>query len=319
MNHESSVRAALTRISAITVRTPSHELGAQNLIVKREDLQTGGSFKIRGAANKVLIAEDSKRKAGLVTASTGNTGAALCGMAEKFSVPVHVFVLEDCELGKVDLLVKMGATVHISGKSFFTAGIKAREFAEEHEMLFVSSSADWDFVHGLGTMVLELADEHPDLDVVFVPVGGGGLAAAVGTIYAALKSVKRPRIVGVQAENSRPIYDCFHYGRMITRPGPTTAGCLAGDPEEDAIILDVLRSVLSDVVLVSDTEIISATERLASFGVMVEPGAAAGYAAYLKSTCPATATTGPAKPDGDEKAGVIVTGAAMRQRLTQLT
>jgi threonine dehydratase len=314
MDHESGVRAAVTRIAGFTAQTPSHALGTDDLIVKREDLQIGGSFKIRGVANKFLITDETIRTKGLVTVSTGNTGAALCHVGEKFSVPVHVFVLEDCERRKVDYLLELGATVHTSGRSFFEASVKAREFADERGMLSISSSADWEFVYGLGTIALEIIDEHPDLDVLFLPMGGGGLAAGVGTVYAALKGVKKPRIIGVQAEKSRPIYDCFHYGRITAQPGPTAATCLAGDLEEGAIIVDILRSVLSDVVLVSDAEIILATERLASFGVMVEPGAAVGYAAHLRSIGSGGGGVRLEGPEVDEKVGIILTGAAMERR-----
>jgi threonine dehydratase len=308
MGHASEIRAAAARIPGFAVRTPFHALGGDNLLVKREDLQMGGSFKIRGAANKFLVTEGTKRQRGLVTVSTGNTGRALCDIGEKFSVPVHVFVLEDCEPRKSEHLSKRGAIIHSSGRSFFAASIKAHDFADEHGMLFCSSSADWDFVHGLGTITLELLDEHPDLDVLFLPIGGGGLAAGVGTAYAALPEIKGPRIIGVQPVNSRPIYECFHHGQMITtEPMPTTATCLAGEPEKGAIIMDIFRSVLSDIVLVTDEEIDLARERLASFGITVEPGAAAGYAAYLGSTDSGAMVS---RGDTAEKTGVILTGAA---------
>lgn len=306
MDHESAIRAARARIAQFTVRTPFHPLDRDNLFVKREDLQATGSFKIRGAANQFLLTDDLSLRNGLVTVSTGNTGISLCHLGQKFSVPVHVFVLDDCEPDKADQMRAMGAMIHSSGRSFFSASVTAREFAAERGMMFCSSSADWDFVHGLGTIGLELLDEQPDMRVLFLPVGGGGLAAGVGTLYATLSGIPRPRIVGVQAENSRPIYDCFHHGRIIAEPGPTTATCLAGEPENGAIIMDIMHSVLADVVLVSDAEIVLATERLASFGIAVEPGAAAGYAAYLRSVRFSRSAR-----SVDQKTGVILTGAAL--------
>ncbi|MGP3921048.1 pyridoxal-phosphate dependent enzyme [Nonomuraea sp. 10N515B] len=284
-----------------TVRTPFHPLGKDDILVKREDLQVSGSFKIRGAVNTFLTAAGDRRQRALVTVSTGNTGRALCALGKWFSVPVHVFVLEDCQASKLDDLRRMGATVHLAGRSFLAASMTARNFADEHEMLYCSAGADWDFLHGLGTIVLELHDQHPDLDTLFLPVGGGGLAAAVGTAYAALPEVKKPTIIGVQAANSRPIYDFFHFGRIITDAAPTMADCLAGEPEANAIILDVAKSVLSDVVLVSESEIELATKQLVSYGITLEPGAAAGYAAYL-AAIGGDGVTG--------KVGVMLTGAA---------
>ncbi|WP_187415057.1 pyridoxal-phosphate dependent enzyme [Nonomuraea sp. PA05] len=300
MNHAFEIRAATRRIGTHTVRTPFHPLG-KDVLVKREDLQVSGSFKIRGAVNTYLTAARERRERALVTVSTGNTGRALCAIGRWFSVPVHVFVLEDCDAGKLDDLRRLGATVHVAGRSFLAAGVMAREFADEHRMSYCSSGADWDFLHGLGSIVLELHDQHPDLDTLFVPVGGGGLAAAVGTAYAALPEAGKPRIIGVQAANSRPIHDFFHFGRSTAEASPTMADCLAGEPEADAIILDVARSVLADVVLVSEPEIELATKHLASYGITVEPGAAAGYAAHL-AAIGGDGVTG--------KTGVLLTGMA---------
>jgi threonine dehydratase len=152
-------------------------------------------------------------------------------------------------------------------------------------------------LHGVATIGLELHEDDPNLDMIFVPIGGGGLAAGLGTVYESLRGAGKPRIVGVQPSGSRPIYEFFHHGRILSEPQPTVAACLAGEPESGAIILDIGRRVLSDIIVVTDAEIRDATARLASRGVFVESGAAAGYAAYLRS-----AGTG-------GRTGVILTGA----------
>ncbi|MFD9390611.1 pyridoxal-phosphate dependent enzyme [Streptomyces sp. NPDC060000] len=301
MDHISEIEAAASRILNFTIRTPSHTSACGNVLFKREDLQAGGSFKMRGAANKLLAANKAACRNGIVTVSSGNTGRALCALATEFPVPIHVFILDHCEVVKVDHLMRAGATVHIAGPSFFAASVRAREFARAHGMLFCSSSADWEFLYGVATIGLELHEAQPDLEVIYVPIGGGGLAAAVGTFYAALGARKRPRIIGVQSSQSRPIYEHFHHGRILSTPESTAAACLEGEPEAGAIILDIGRQVLTDVVVVTDDDILEAVARLACMGVLVEPGAAAGYAAYLRHT---TAV---------DLAGVILTGAPTGQ------
>jgi threonine dehydratase len=172
-------------------------------------------------------------------------------------------------------------------------------------MLFCSSSADWEFLHGVATIGSELHEDDPDLDVIYVPIGGGGLAAGLGLFYRALNGIRRqPRIVGVQSSRSRPLYEHFHHGRIFSEPRPTAADCLAGEPETGAIILEIDRKVLSDVVLVTDREILDAVARLASRGILVEPGAAAGYAAYLRYA------------DANDRTGVILTGAAITSEVS---
>ncbi|WNM35022.1 pyridoxal-phosphate dependent enzyme [Streptomyces sp. Li-HN-5-11] len=299
MGHIREINAAASRIPSFAKRTPFHTLDVEGVLFKREDLQESGSFKIRGAANRFLTVSEPARRNGVVTVSSGNTGRALCAISEKCSTSVHVFVLEDCETAKVAHLQRAGAEVHVAGHSFFAASLRARQFAHAHSMLFCSSSADWEFLHGVATIGLELHEDDPDLDVIYVPIGGGGLAAGVGLFYTALNGIRQPRIVGVQSSRSRPIYEHFHHGRIFSEPRSTAADCLAGEPEAGAIILEIDRKVLSDIVLVTDGEILEAAARLASRGILVEPGAAAGYAAYLRYA------------DANDRTGVILTGAAI--------
>ncbi|MDQ0683761.1 threonine dehydratase [Streptomyces achromogenes] len=299
MAHISGIEAAASRIVDVTVKTPLHTAARGNVLFKREDLQAGGSFKMRGAANKLLAGDESASRNGVVTVSSGNTGRALCALRAKFPVPVHVFVLDQCEAAKVGDLRRAGAAVHMAGPSFFAASVRAREFARAHGMLFCSSSADWEFLYGVATIGLELHQARPDLEVIYVPMGGGGLAAALGTFYAELRGTGRPRIIGVQASRSRPIYEHFHHGRILSTPRATAAACLDGEPETGAIILEIGRKVLTDVVVVTDDDILEAVADLARAGVLVEPGAAAGYAAYLRHAEPV------------DVAGVILTGAAI--------
>ncbi|AVV42698.1 hypothetical protein C6376_15975 [Streptomyces sp. P3] len=299
MDHTAGIEAAASRIESVTVKTPLHTAARGNVLFKREDLQAGGSFKIRGAANKLLAGDESASRNGVVTVSSGNTGRALCALRAKFPVPVHVFVLDQCEAAKVGHLKRAGAAVHMAGRSFFAAGVRAREFARAHGMLFCSSSADWEFLYGVATIGLELHRARPDLEVIYVPIGGGGLAAALGTFYAGLRGTGRPHIIGVQSARSRPVYEHFHHGRILSTPRATAAACLEGEPEAGAIILDIGRKVLTDVVVVTDDEILEAVARLARVGVLVEPGAAAGYAAYLGHA------------NAADPSGVILTGTAI--------
>jgi threonine dehydratase len=153
-----------------------------------------------------------------------------------------------------------------------------------------------DFVHGVATIGLEIYEQCSNLDVIFVPIGGGGLASGLGLLYENLRKDGRPQIIGVQPSRSRPIYEYFHYGKILSKPRPTTASCLEGEPESGAIILESGRRILSDIVIISEDDIHRATATLTSRNVFVEPGAAAGYAAYLRYG------------SGDNHTGIVLTG-----------
>ncbi|MEV8634894.1 PLP-dependent lyase/thiolase [Streptosporangium sp. NPDC051023] len=298
MDHLPAIREAAERIREHVVVTGCVEL-AEGLWFKREDLQSGGSFKTRGVANVLLEADERSRGRGAVCVSSGNTGRALCELAGKLGIACHVFVTDQIDPRKRRLLDDAGAHVVQVGRSFSETAEAAFDFARARNLVYCSPGQSWPFVHGVGTIGIELAAQV-DVGTVYLPIGGGGLASGVGLALGLLPAEHRPRVVGVQPTASPFVYEHFHFGRVLsTTSAPSVADCLTGDLEHGAKILEVARDVLADVLLVDDQEIIEAWERLRAHGVHVEPGAAAGYAGALKDSRSRL---------GDERACVLLTG-----------
>jgi threonine dehydratase len=280
--HWSQVNQAAGRIRPLTRRTPCQEFDG-GLWLKREDLQSGGSFKMRGVANVMMLAASRSELRGAVCVSTGNTAHALALIGRRLDVPVHVYATADLDSRHATRLRALGAAVTIAGDRFSSAASAARTFADAAGLLFCSPGASWDFSYGCGTVASEIVGAVAGLATMYVPIGGGGLAAGVGAALTALPPTRRPDLIGVQVAGSPFIYEYFHYGHVSTSAAdPSIAGCLNGDLEEGATLLEVAHDVLTDVLLVTDDELLAAQRLLAEAGVDVEPGAAAAYAGLQK-------------------------------------
>ncbi|MGY0230917.1 pyridoxal-phosphate dependent enzyme [Longispora urticae] len=276
--HTVNIQAAIERIGPYITRTPC-ELAPDGTWLKREDLQRCGSFKVRGVLNHVLSAPGSEVRSGVVCASSGNTGRALCFVAEMIGTGAHVFLPARTAAHRIARLSAAGGTVHLVDGDFADVSRHAGGFAREHRMLFCSPGASWQFVYGVATVAVE-AFAQADIEAIWVPVGGGGLAVGVG--LAAAAQVGKPRVVGVQVEASPFVFDLFHgLSGSRTIPDDSVADCLTGNLEDGAIVKDELFDVLDDVLLVSESRLVGATSLLGSLGIRVEPGAAAGYAGAL--------------------------------------
>ena len=231
------IDAARTRIASLARVTPvfsSETLGrlsGRRVFLKAENLQRTGSFKIRGAFNKILTLADAERAAGVVTASSGNHGQAVALAAREAGVHATVFMPEDAAMAKVDAARSYGAEVVLVGEGYDEAHQAALELVEGGATL-VHAFEDPAVIAGQGTLGLELAEQLPeDVEVLVVPVGGGGLASGISL---ALKE-RRPRlrIVGVQAASCAPYVGKEPAGMTIAdgiavkKPGELTRSILA--------------------------------------------------------------------------------------------
>ena len=231
--------------------------------LKAENLQRTGSFKVRGAVNKIATLSPAERAAGVVAASAGNHGQAVAWAAREAGIPARVFVPLDAPMAKVEATRNYGAQLELVGARFEDALLGCSEYVETSEATFVHPFEDPVVVAGQGTIGLELAEQVPDAATVIVPVGGGGLAAGIAL---ALRAVKPDvRIVGVRAGLSGfTIAD----GIFVKRPGDYTSA--------------ILDEVLDDMVDVSDEEISEAIVLLLERAKLVVEGAGAvGVAALL--------------------------------------
>ena len=276
--------AAQERLAGIARVTPVLSSGTiagfvgRAVLLKAENLQLTGSFKIRGAYNTIAQLTDSERQAGVVTASAGNHGQAVAWAARQAGIAATIFVPEGAPMTKVDAARGYGATVTLGGEGFDEAVAAARLHVETTGATFVHAFDDPRVIAGQGTMGLELAEQlPPGPGTVVIPVGGGGLASGIAIGLRAL----RPELslVGVQAAACAPFA-----GRAPT--GPTIAdGIAVKYPAE--LTSAILRDLLDEVVVVDDEAISQALVLLLERSKLVVEGAgAAPVAALLQGLVP---------------------------------
>jgi len=263
------IQAARERVHGLARETPvysSETLGRRSgrqVFLKAENLQRTGSFKIRGAVNKIATLSDAEKRAGVVAASAGNHGQAVAWAAREAGVKATVFVPQDAPMAKVEPTRNYGARVELVGATFEDALAAAFEHAEESGATFLHPYEDERVIAGQGTIGLELAEQVPQAGTVVIPVGGGGLSSGIAL---ALRSVRPElRIVGVQAGLSAPtIAD----GIAVKDLGVKTSA--------------ILNDVLDDLISVGDDEICRAIVLLLERTKLVVEGAGAvGVAALL--------------------------------------
>jgi threonine dehydratase len=262
------VEAARARLDGVTRVTPVFRsetftrLAGREVSLKAENLQRTGSFKIRGAYNKISTLDDAERTAGVVAASAGNHGQAVAWAAREAGIDATIFVPADAPMAKVDATRSYGADVRMGGTTFEEAVAAARRHVEETGATFVHAFEDALVVAGQGTIGLELAEQVADLGTVLVPVGGGGLAAGIALgVRATHPGV---RLIGVRAAREQTIAD----GIAIKHPGE--------------LAMSILKDALEEVVEVTDDEISQAIVLLLERTKLVVEGAGAvGVAALL--------------------------------------
>lgn len=300
------VRAASSRIAGLIADTPvidAPELG-HRVGLKLESLQPTGSFKVRGAANRILSLSPSEREAGVVTASTGNHGRAVAHVANHLGIPAAVCVSEGVPAGKVAALRALGCELVIDGDSQDVAMDNARSLVTERGMTLVHPFDDPDVICGQGTIGLEIITARPEVSTVLLPLSGGGLAAGV---LLAVKGLRPDtRVIGVSMRRAAVMAASLEAGVPVDMPERATLA----DSLQGGIGLDnrhtfkIVRNLLDDVVLLSESEIWAGMRHaLASHRLVLEGGAAVGIGALL---------AGKVAADGDVV--VICTGANMENR-----
>jgi threonine dehydratase len=265
-------------------RKLSEATGAR-VFLKLENRQHTGSFKLRGAANKLLSLQGAAISRGIVTASTGNHALAVATVGGRLEAPVEIFVSEQLHPLKRSKLESLQARVRAVKGDALLAEVTAHREADASGRTYVSPYNDAVVVEGQGTVGVEIARqlEGAPPDAVFVAVGGGGL---VGGIGAHLKSVSpATRMVGCWPQNSPALLECLRAGRVIDVPDkPTYSTSTAGGIEPGTVTLDIVRQVLDRSVLVTEEEILAAARRVwREDGELIEGAAAVAVAAFLKS------------------------------------
>ena len=282
------VEGARAAIRDVAVATPVLDVPAlaerarANVILKLENLQVTGSFKVRGAANKMLSLSAEERGRGVIACSSGNHGRAVAYVAESLDVPATICVPEWVDPVKLAAMRRHGADVVLHGQTYDEAEERSYEIQKERDLTYVHPFDQPEIIAGQGTIGLELLDQFPSLDTVVVPLSGGGLIAGIAL---ALKSRDQSiRVIGVSAVNARVMYESLQAGRPISFPeDPTVANALSGGIGlENRLSFSLVRDYVDDHVLVSEEEIRAAMGFAAlECKTIVEGGGAVGIAALL--------------------------------------
>lgn len=282
------VEEAAERIAPHIRRTECRQASALSNVVdgevflKLENLQYSGSFKLRGLLNKVLSLSEEDSQNLLVTASTGNHGAAFVHAMKLFGLRGKLFMPKTAAAVKIENVRASGVPFELIGEDCVEAEAHAAAFAHRHGHVWISPYNDIEVVHGQGTVAVELMEEMGNVDAVLVPVGGGGL---IGGVAGYLKSVRSSiEVVGCQPVNSCVMCESVKAGEILDLPSlPTISDATAGGIEKGAITLDLCQRLVDDFVLLEEEEIIEAMRFLhGREGVTIEGGAALPAAAVLK-------------------------------------
>ncbi|MBA3668972.1 MAG: threonine ammonia-lyase [Sphingomonas sp.] len=278
------IRAAAERIRGAVVRTPmlisrtlSEIVGAE-VWLKFENLQFTAAYKERGALNKLLQLTAEERARGVIAASAGNHAQAVAYHCKRLGIPVTIVMPSPTPTIKVTQTEGHGARVILHGAMFDDAYSKARELELEEGLVFVHPFDDPDVIAGAGTLGLEILEDAPDLDMIVVPIGGGGLMSGVATAVKALKPAIQ--MIGVEAE-LYPSMKCAVEGCRMPLGGDTLAEGIAVK-EPGRLTSAILKRLADDFVLVSERDLERAVAMLAGIEKTVVEGAgAAGLAAII--------------------------------------
>jgi threonine dehydratase len=283
------VEAARDRLAGKGVRvTPLYasetfgRMTGRPVHLKAETLQRTGSFKIRGAVNKIGSLSEAERTAGVVAASAGNHGQAVAWAAREAGIEATIFMPAETPMAKVEPTRNYGARAELIGATFEDAVTAAVGYVEETGATFVHPFEDHDVIAGQGTIGLELAEQLPEVETVVIPIGGGGLASGIAITLRAL----RPdvKVVGVQAAACAPLAGGTQFGYTIAE------GIAVKYPGE--LTSSLLGDMLESVVTVTDEEISEAIVLLTERAKLVVEGAgAAAVAALLAGRVPGDGPT----------------------------
>lgn len=257
----------------------SRRLGA-SVYLKAESLQRSGSFKIRGAYNKIRNLSEEERERGVISPSAGNHAQGVALAASLHGTRATIVMPGFAPLTKVMATRELGAEVVLEGDTFDDAALRAEELRLEHGYTAVHAFDDERVIAGQGTVGLEVAESLPGVSVVVVPIGGGGLISGIATALKAL--VPGVRVVGVQAEGFASVRPSLERGEPVQAAASQTIADGIAVKRPGGLTLPIIRELVDEVVEVSDDEIARAIVHCVQRNRLVVEGAgAAGVAALL--------------------------------------
>ncbi len=299
----SEIIEAKKKINGVVNKTPLAEapLLSQRVdakvYLKKENLQITGAYKIRGAYNKISSLNDEEKKRGVIAASAGNHAQGVAYSAKAFGVPATIIMPEATPLLKVVGTKALGAEVILKGENYDEAYEYAIKYAKENNLTFVHPFKDDKIMAGQGTVALEMYDEVDDLDMILVPIGGGGLISGVGSAIKQLDP--RIKIIGVTSKGAPAMYESFKEKKALSTSDVRTIadGIAVRDANEKN--LKIILECVDDIVQVDDEEIANAVLFLLERQkIVVEGAGAVGVAALMHNKVNAK----------DKKVGVVISG-----------
>ncbi|MGC2744613.1 MAG: threonine/serine dehydratase [Candidatus Angelobacter sp.] len=288
-NLAAQVTEASERIRPIVVETPVKQIqsflpaGGVELFFKLENLQRTGSFKLRGASNKILCLSPEQAAQGVIAASNGNHGLGVAAAARATGIAAEVYVSNQVSPSKVRRIQEYGAHIRRIGDDPLDAELAARAAASAQDKVFISPYNDIQVMAGQGAIAVELLRQLPKFDALFVAVGGGGLIGGIGAYMKC--AFPRTEVVGCWPENSPVLYESIKAGRILeVVEQPTLSESTAGGLEPGSVTLEICSQVIDTSILVSEAEILDAMRRVRALkGWVIEGAAAVAVAAFLKT------------------------------------
>jgi threonine dehydratase len=273
------LRGVISATPVLADERLSDELGAR-VFLKAENTQRSGSFKIRGAYNTISRLAPDERARGVIAHSAGNHAQGVALAAKLQGIPATIVMPERAPLTKVAATRRLGAEVILHGASFDDAGAHARALQQERGLTYVHAFNDERVVAGQGTIGLEIVEALPDLTLLVVPIGGGGLISGIAIAVKAL--LPDVRIIGVQAAGCAPVLQSLAAGEPVTSPTARTIADGIAVKRPGDLTLPIIRELVDEVITVDDDEIARAIAHAAqNVRQVVEGAGAAGLAALL--------------------------------------
>ena len=280
------VKRAAGRIEGVAVKTPFalapllSVMSEAEVFLKKENLQITGAFKLRGAFNKIASLSDEQRKQGVITASAGNHAQGVAFSAKHFNAHAVIVMPESTPLTKINGVSSYGAEVVLAGGNYDEAYAYARESAQTHDLVFVHPFEDEEVMAGQGTVALEMLTERDDLDMVVIPMGGGGLISGMAVAIKAINP--KIKVIGVSASGAPALKRSFEQKTAIDTTSVRTIADGIAVRDTSEVTLGYMLDSVDEVVDVDDEEIANAILFLLEKQKLVVEGAGAvGVAALM--------------------------------------
>ncbi|MHA2100406.1 MAG: threonine/serine dehydratase [Candidatus Kariarchaeaceae archaeon] len=280
------IRIAYDRIREFIVKTPLEKYGRNNhsIYLKLENSQYTGSFKLRGALNKILSLSNEDRFEGVIAASTGNHALATAYALKLIKSKGTIYLPKEVVEAKLEKLRKYDVNLIHYGNDSAETEVEARRISQEKNKPFISPYNDYQIIAGQGTIGYEIYDDLKSVENVFVTVGGGGLISGIASY---LKYINpNINIYACQPENSAVMYYSIKKGKIIDMESkPTLSDGSAGGIESNSITFELVKNYVDDFILVTEDEIKEALRELyVNSKLIVEGAAAVALAAYYKKS-----------------------------------